>query len=78
MKNYQGTIYLNNGRYWWKVRLPGQKKPSYIPLKPKGSKFATKDKKLAENMASDIWQDHLKNHKVQYWDGKLTTRMSQL
>lgn len=73
MKKYQGTIYLNNGRYWWKVRLPGDKKCSYVALKPKGSKFATKDKKIAELTAAETWQIHLKEQKPEYWDGKLTT-----
>ena len=49
MEKYQGTIYLNNGRYWWKVRLPGQKKQSYIALESPGARFATKDRKTAED-----------------------------
>jgi integrase len=70
---FGGAVYLNGSRYWWKVKLPGTNKVKQVPLKPKGAKFATKDKKLAENMASEIWQDHLRNHKAEYWDGKLTT-----
>jgi len=73
MDNYQGTIYLNHGRYWWKVRLPGQSKCSYIALRPKGSRFATKDKKLAEMLASEIWDKHLRERKPETWDGRLTT-----
>lgn len=51
-----GTIYSRNGRYWWKVQLPGQNKPAAFPLKPVGSKFATTDRKAAEECARQIWQ----------------------
>lgn len=72
MEKNCGTIYLNNGRYWWKVRLPGQKKQSYFALKPAGAKFATKDFKVAQAVATEIWRDHLGNAPVN-WDGKLAT-----
>lgn len=26
-----GTNYSRNGRYWWKVQLPGQDKPAAFP-----------------------------------------------
>lgn len=68
-----GHFYPRNGRWWWKVRFPGKAKESFIALKPKGSKFATKDRKIAEIVASEIWQNHLRKNKTQVWDGKLPT-----
>jgi integrase len=73
MKNYHGTIYLNNGRYWWKVRLPGQTKQNYIALKSTGARFATKDFKTAKMVAAELWQEHLRKRKAEVWDGKLIT-----
>ena len=55
-KKVPGTIYLNGRRYWWKVRLPGEKKPRARPLKPRGAAFATKDRAVAERAARGLWQ----------------------
>ena len=38
-----GTIYSRNGRYWYKVQLPGEGRPVTRLLKAAGSKFATAD-----------------------------------
>lgn len=73
MENLTGTIYLNNGRWWWKVRLPGEQKLKYFPLKSTGAKFATKDRKTADIIAADIWQNHIKKNIACIWDGKLST-----
>jgi len=51
-----GTIYLNGKRYWWKVRLPGQKKTRAIPLRPEGARFATADRRTAEKVARGLWE----------------------
>ena len=73
MDKYQGSIYLNNGRYWWKVRLPGQKKHIYLALKSSGARFATKDFKTAKMMAAELWQESLRKRNSECWDGKLVT-----
>ena len=49
-----GTIFLNNGRYWWRVKLPGETERKPIPLKPRGAKYPTKDINVAEEVARDI------------------------
>jgi integrase len=51
-----GSIYLNNGRYYWKVKLPGEKRRRAIPLKPSGSQFATKNRDVANAIAGEMWQ----------------------
>lgn len=73
MENYHGTIYKNGNRYWWKVRFPGDEKFSFIPLKPKGSKFSTKDLVMAEKLARDLWDENLRKGRAIAWDGKLAT-----
>ncbi len=51
-----GCIYLNKKRYWWKVQLPGESEPKARPLRPEGSKWATKDKGVAEEVARLLWE----------------------
>lgn len=72
-----GSLYTRNGRYWWKVVLPGQDKPKAVPLKPNGCKFATPDRKVAEECARQIWQKTVfacqtKPHRDHY-DGTLAS-----
>ncbi|MBN2138185.1 MAG: site-specific integrase [Sedimentisphaerales bacterium] len=54
-----GSIYCRKGRWWWKVKLPGQSKFTYHPLRPKGAKFATKDRTIAEQVAQELWVNML-------------------
>lgn len=68
-----GSIYLNKSRYWWRVKLPGSNKMSQIALKPKGSRLATQDKKLAYILATELWQEHIRKQTPESWDGKLAT-----
>jgi hypothetical protein len=58
-KNLPGSIYARNGRYWWKVQLPGENKPIARPLKNIGAKFATTDRLAAIECAKTILQNHL-------------------
>ena len=51
-----GSIYQNKNRWWWKVKLPGENKPKARPLKPVGSRFATTDRNVAEEVAREMWQ----------------------
>jgi len=50
-----GCIFINNGRYWWRVRLPGETKKKARPLVPDGGSFATNDVGVAEEVARDIY-----------------------
>jgi len=54
-KSIPGSIYLNGKRYWWGVKLPGESQFRARPLKPAGSKFATKILSVAENIAKEIY-----------------------
>jgi len=35
-----GSFYKRNGRWWWKVQLPGDKYPKALALKPYGVRYA--------------------------------------
>jgi integrase len=58
-----GTIYLNGGRYYWRVQLPGDDRRQAIPLKPVGSKHATKDLAVAEAVAANLYAQYLADKK---------------
>ncbi|MHC4538665.1 MAG: tyrosine-type recombinase/integrase [Planctomycetota bacterium] len=51
-----GTVYRNKNRWWWKVKLPGEIKAKARPLKPAGSRFATTDRNVAQEVAREIWE----------------------
>lgn len=53
----KGSLYCRKGRWWWKAKLPGEDKITYHPLRPKGAKFATKDRTIAEKVATQIWEN---------------------
>jgi integrase len=55
-----GAFYRRGGRWYWKVRLPGESQIKAFPLTPKGSKFATRDKAVADYIARDIWAEALR------------------
>jgi hypothetical protein len=49
-----GRIFINNGRYGWRVKLPGEGTKKARPLIPVGSRFATADPCAAEEVARDM------------------------
>ena len=50
-----GRIFINHGRYWWRVKLPGEATKKARPLIPPGSGFATADPGVAEDVARDMY-----------------------
>ena len=57
--NLPGSLYQRNGRWWWKVQLPGEEKTNARPLKPIGSRYATTDYAVAAECAKHLLQEHL-------------------
>jgi len=51
-----GEMYQKNGRWWWKVRLPGEPRIRERALKPEGSKVAAKTRGVAERIAGEMWR----------------------
>ena len=53
-----GSVYKQRGKwYWYKVRLPGDKKYSAFPCCPPGAKTATTNKTLALAIAQRIYKE---------------------
>ena len=50
-----GCIFINHGRYWWRVTLPGETRNKARPLIPDGGAFATDDLGVAEQVARDMY-----------------------
>ncbi len=65
--NLPGTIYTRNGRYWWKVQLPGEDKQVARPLKNIGAKFATTDYSSAVELAKNLYQQSIYSNHVPVW-----------
>ena len=57
--NLPGTLYTRNGRFWWKVQLPGEEKSIARPLKVTGAQFATRDYSVAIQCAKDLYEQAL-------------------
>ncbi len=53
-----GTIWLNHGRWYWKVKLPGDIRRKDIPLIPSEAKYATNDYGVAVEIAREIYRRH--------------------
>ena len=51
-----GSLYQRNGRWWWKVQLPGDEKVKARPLKLVGAQFTTTDYCVACEIAENLWQ----------------------
>jgi len=51
-----GRIYQKKKRWWWNVRLPGEQKAKARALKPAGSRLATTEREVAEEIALEMWQ----------------------
>jgi len=51
-----GSMYQKNKRWWWKVKLPGENKTRARALKAAGAKFAATSRKVAEQVAREMWE----------------------
>jgi integrase len=51
-----GCLFLNRGRYYYKVHLPGTDKRTSYPLIPPGQDKSTKDKRLAISLANEMYR----------------------
>lgn len=59
MKELPGSLWINAGRWNWKVRLPGTEKRKNYPLRAPGQKAAlaeAKGRDLAESIAARMWE----------------------
>ena len=51
-----GCVYQKRGRYYWKVKLPGESNIKARPLVPVGGRCATTDRAVAKAVALEMWQ----------------------
>ena len=56
-----GEFYQRAGRWWWRVKLPGEGKAKARPLKPQGAKAAAEDRQVAEKIAFEMWEHALQD-----------------
>ena len=54
-----GHMYQRSGRWWWRVRLPGEDSTRARPLCKKGDSRATRNRRMAEQIALCLWQEAL-------------------
>jgi len=75
-----GCLYSRNGRWYWKIQLPGEPRFKMRPLIPKGSHFATKDRGVAESLARDMFAksvvDSKTSNQLEY-DGTFASVITQ-
>ena len=50
-----GCLFIGSGRYWWRVKLPGETELKARPLVPGGGSYATNDPGVAEQVARDMY-----------------------
>jgi integrase len=55
-RSFPGTLYQRGDRWWWSVKLPGEVEKKARALKASGARYATKDRKVAEALAAEIWK----------------------
>lgn len=55
-----GRLCCRQGRWWWNVQLPGEKASRSRALKPEGSRSATADRQIAEDVAFQLWQEAMR------------------
>ena len=51
-----GNMYRKNKRWWWKVKLPGEDRTRARALKAAGAQFAATSRKVAEQVAREMWE----------------------
>jgi len=51
-----GCLYQRNGRWYWKVRLPGESKVRGRALRPRGAPRATRRRDVAEHVAREMYE----------------------
>jgi hypothetical protein len=73
-----GRLYRKRGRWWWKVQLPGEKSTRGRALKPQGSKRATTDRQLADEIVLTLWQEAIQAQAEALVRAEQTVRIQRL
>jgi len=73
-----GRLYRKQSRWWWNVQLPGDKSSRSRALRPEGSRCATTDRQLAEEIAFHLWQEAVQGHALAAARAEQAVRMQRL
>ena len=55
-----GRMQRRGSRWWWEVQLPGEDRARTRPLRLPDAKTATDDRKVAEKIAFEMWEQALR------------------
>lgn len=55
-----GDMYQRAGRWWWRVKLPGEHRPRARALKTPGAKAASRDLEEAQTLAVTMWEQAIR------------------
>jgi integrase len=62
MTPFRGTVWDNNGRWWWRVTLPGETKRRAFPLRDPQTDRVTTSRRTAESIAQRLWDEAESKH----------------
>ena len=63
--NQTGSVFVNNGLWYYSVRLPGEKRRRQVPLRAPNSNHtmrADRPRKMAEDAAARYWEEHTRQN----------------
>jgi hypothetical protein len=73
-----GEFYQRAGRWWWRVKLPGEEKAKARPLKPEGAKAAVDDPETAGKIAFEMWEHAVQENAVRQIRWESTEKIERL
>jgi hypothetical protein len=73
-----GVFHQRAGRWWWRVKRPGENKAKARPLKLEGEKTATADRETAGKVALEMWEHALHESAVRQVQLESTEKIERL
>jgi hypothetical protein len=73
-----GVFYQRAGRWWWRVKLPGENKAKARPLIRAGEETATADRETAGEIALEMWEHALQEGAVRQVQWESTEKIERL
>lgn len=73
-----GEFYQRAGRWWWRIKLPGEDKARARPLKPEGAKTAVDDRRTAGKIAFEMWEHAVQENAVRQIRLESTEKIERL
>jgi hypothetical protein len=73
-----GEFCQRAGRWWWRVKLPGEGKAKARPLKLQGAKAAVEDRPSAEKIAFEMWEHALQDEAARQIKLESTEKIERL